>query len=71
MLRVKMADLSDALDGVKKDFMSLLVRANLDKAQGEEATSDRAMVDQVLTFLVGATRPPRRACLGWVPRVKD
>ncbi|KAJ7624697.1 cytochrome P450 [Roridomyces roridus] len=50
MLREKMAAPDDT--STKKDIMSLLVRAALDADSADEAMiDDRAMVDQVLTFL--------------------
>ncbi|KAJ7503403.1 cytochrome P450 [Mycena galericulata] len=54
LLRAKTADLSVSPDDTttKKDIMSLLVKARkADLDAGAEAMSDRAMLDQMLTFL--------------------
>ncbi|KAG6911171.1 hypothetical protein DXG01_003911 [Tephrocybe rancida] len=69
MLRQKMEDSAVAASDTdaKRDIMSLLVRArkaDLDKDKGVYAMSDRAMMDQVLTFL-GAGHETTATGLSW------
>lgn len=68
LLRAKTADLSVSPDDTttKKDIMSLLVKARkADLDAGEEAMSDRAMLDQMLTFLA-AGHETTATGLSWV-----
>ncbi|PPQ77754.1 hypothetical protein CVT25_011188 [Psilocybe cyanescens] len=69
MLKDKMNDshLFENDTGAKRDIMSILVRARkveLDGGKGDYAMSDRAMMDQVLTFL-GAGHETTASGLTW------
>ncbi|KAJ3508860.1 hypothetical protein NLJ89_g5522 [Agrocybe chaxingu] len=69
MLEAKMRDSDLVLNDsdAKRDIMSILVRARkaeLDGGKGEYAMSDRAMMDQVLTFL-GAGHETTASGLTW------